>query len=59
MCVHVYMCGRLSVSALAWRSLYRPKQNSLVERSYQSHVRGGEEERVRGDDKWLGHTSRN
>lgn len=43
LCVHVCICARLCVSPLAWRSLYRPEQNSLVESSYQSHVRGGEE----------------
>lgn len=43
--VHLYICPHLCVSALAWRRLYRHEQNSLVESSYQSHVRGGEGER--------------
>lgn len=57
-CVNLYTTQMHPfVSALAWSSHYRPEQNSLVESSYQNHVRGTEKER--GNDKWLGHTSRN
>lgn len=63
MCLHVCICTLLCVSAFAWRSLYRPEQNSLVKRAAISATLGEErtreEERVRGNDKWLGHTSRN
>lgn len=51
-CMHtvrpLHLCVHVCVSPQAW---YHPERNSLVESSYQSHVRGGEEERVRGDDK--------
>lgn len=63
MCLHVCICTLLCVSAFAWRSLYRPEQNSLVKRAAINATLGEErrreEERVRGNDKWLGHTSRN
>lgn len=59
-CVHICLCACLCVSPLAWRRLYRPEQNSLVESSYHRAMLGEERRRrVRGDDKWLGHTSRN
>lgn len=46
MCLHVCICTLLCVSAFAWRSLYRPEQNSLVKRAAISATLG--EERRRG-----------
>lgn len=55
MCLHVCICTLLCVSAFAWRSLVKRAAISAT----LGEERTREEERVRGNDKWLGHTSRN
>lgn len=58
--IYIYMSGsamhKCVCRSTPVRSLYHPKQSSL---SVCACAAIREEERVRGDDKWLGHTSRN
>lgn len=54
-CAHMRVC--VCAPAPARRILHRHEANSLVESTSQRATLG--EERVRGNDKWPGHASRN